>query len=116
MTDGPVEAAFTVYSDFETYEGGIYQQTSHVPEGGHAIRIVGWGSENGTDYWTVANSWNPYWGENVCAFFTHSLIAFSTLVFDFLLFPFFLVLLNLSSKNMSHHIVLEKHTKKMTSS
>jgi cathepsin B len=64
MTDGPVEAAFTVYSDFETYESGIYQQTSHVAEGGHAIRIVGWGSENGTDYWTVANSWNPYWGEN----------------------------------------------------
>ena len=24
MTDGPVEAAFTVYSDFEDYDGGIY--------------------------------------------------------------------------------------------
>jgi cathepsin B len=64
MTDGPVETAFTVYSDFETYESGIYQQTSKVPEGGHAVRIVGWGVENSTEYWTVANSWNPYWGEN----------------------------------------------------
>jgi C1A family cysteine protease len=49
----------------QTYEGGIYQQTSDEAEGGHAVRIVGWGTENGVDYWTVANSWNPYWGENV---------------------------------------------------
>lgn len=33
-------------------------------EGGHAIRIVGWGTEDGVAYWKVANSWNPYWGEN----------------------------------------------------
>ena len=63
MADGPVEAAFSVYSDFETYEGGIYQHVAGSYEGGHAIRIVGWGAENGTAYWTVANSWNPYWGE-----------------------------------------------------
>merc|ERR1712046_398787 len=60
---GPVEAAFTVYSDFETYESGIYQHVSGSYEGGHAIRIVGWGTEDGVDYWKVANSWNPYWGE-----------------------------------------------------
>jgi hypothetical protein len=30
--------------------------------GGHAIRILGWGTENGTPYWLVANSWNPDWG------------------------------------------------------
>ena len=58
-----MEAAFTVFSDFETYSSGIYQHVAGKSEGGHAIRIVGWGSENGTDYWTVANSWNPYWGE-----------------------------------------------------
>ena len=33
--------------------------------GGHAIKIVGWGTDpTGGDYWKVANSWNPYWGEN----------------------------------------------------
>eukprot|EP00746_Dinoflagellata_sp_MGD_P009925 gnl/MRDRNA2_/MRDRNA2_120344_c0_seq1.p1 gnl/MRDRNA2_/MRDRNA2_120344_c0~~gnl/MRDRNA2_/MRDRNA2_120344_c0_seq1.p1 ORF type:complete len:155 (+),score=35.32 gnl/MRDRNA2_/MRDRNA2_120344_c0_seq1:3-467(+) len=31
--------------------------------GGHAVKIVGWGVENGVKYWKVANSWNPYWGE-----------------------------------------------------
>lgn len=61
--NGPVEAAFTVYSDFEQYAGGIYTHTAGQEEGGHAIRIVGWGSENGVDYWKIANSWNPYWGE-----------------------------------------------------
>jgi len=64
MTNGPVEAAFTVYSDFEDYTCGIYQKTSNKAEGGHAIKIVGWGVDNGVQYWKVANSWNPTWGEN----------------------------------------------------
>ena len=49
--------------DFEDYAGGIYQRTTGKPAGGHAVKIVGWGVENGTKYWKVANSWNPYWGE-----------------------------------------------------
>lgn len=64
MTHGPVEAAFTVYSDFENYVSGVYHTTSDQQMGGHAIRIVGWGEDNGVPYWKVANSWNPYWGES----------------------------------------------------
>merc|ERR1712151_224845 len=63
MKDGPVEAAFTVYSDFENYAGGIYHHVTGEMAGGHAIKIVGWGVEDGTKYWKIANSWNPYWGE-----------------------------------------------------
>jgi len=63
MANGPVEAAFSVFADFENYVSGVYQHTSGISLGGHAIRIVGWGTENGTDYWKVANSWNPFWGE-----------------------------------------------------
>ncbi|GMH69804.1 hypothetical protein TrRE_jg13315 [Triparma retinervis] len=65
MTGGPVETAFTVYADFEDYTGGVYQHTTNQSVGGHAVRIVGWGTdeESGQDYWKVANSWNPYWGE-----------------------------------------------------
>lgn len=63
MEGGPVETAFSVYSDFENYVSGIYHHVSGSMAGGHAVRIVGWGSENGQKYWKIANSWNPYWGE-----------------------------------------------------
>eukprot|EP00756_Hemistasia_phaeocysticola_P013682 Hpha_TRINITY_DN15295_c3_g1::TRINITY_DN15295_c3_g1_i2::g.68474::m.68474/K01363/CTSB; cathepsin B len=65
MKDGPVTAAFSVYSDFENYVSGIYQHTGGSYLGGHAIRIVGFGTDptSGTKYWKVANSWNPHWGE-----------------------------------------------------
>ena len=63
MEGGPVETAFTVYSDFENYAGGVYTHVSGSVAGGHAVKMVGWGVDGGTKYWKVANSWNPYWGE-----------------------------------------------------
>mmetsp|Transcript_11498 Transcript_11498/g.24109 ORF Transcript_11498/g.24109 Transcript_11498/m.24109 type:complete len:373 (+) Transcript_11498:76-1194(+) len=64
MAGGPVETAFTVYSDFENYVGGIYHHVTGGPAGGHAVKIVGWGVQDGVKYWKVANSWNPHWGED----------------------------------------------------
>ena len=29
-----------------------------------AVKILGWGVDNGSKYWLVANSWNADWGEN----------------------------------------------------
>jgi cathepsin B len=43
---------------------GVYQHVAGSVLGGHAIRILGWGVENGTSYWLVANSWNSDWGDN----------------------------------------------------
>ena len=63
MTNGPVEGAFTVYSDFLSYNSGVYQHTTGEELGGHAIRILGWGVEDSTPYWLVANSWNQDWGD-----------------------------------------------------
>merc|ERR1711971_394674 len=63
MTNGPVEAAFTVFEDFPNYKSGVYQHVAGKPLGGHAIRILGWGVDEGTPYWLVANSWNYDWGD-----------------------------------------------------
>jgi len=63
FTNGPVEASFTVYADFLSYKSGVYQHTSGSELGGHAVKILGWGEENGTPYWLVANSWNNDWGD-----------------------------------------------------
>ena len=63
-TNGPIEAAFTVYEDFLTYQSGVYVHTSGQQLGGHAIRMLGYGTLNGVDYWLCANSWNETWGAN----------------------------------------------------
>jgi len=64
MTNGPVEACFTVYADFVTYKSGVYQYQNGSALGGHCIKIIGWGVENGLPYWLCNNSWTTYWGWN----------------------------------------------------
>jgi cathepsin B len=59
---GPVEAAFTVYQDFFSYSSGIYHHVSGGVAGGHAIKLLGFGEENGETYWLAANSWGASWG------------------------------------------------------
>ncbi|CAD5207012.1 unnamed protein product [Bursaphelenchus okinawaensis] len=63
LTNGPVEAAFSVYEDFLTYKSGVYEHKAGRYAGGHAVRVIGWGVENGVKYWLVANSWNEGWGD-----------------------------------------------------
>lgn len=63
MANGPAEASFFVYDDFLTYKSGVYQHVTGDYDGGHAIKIMGWGVENNTPYWLCANSWNQDWGD-----------------------------------------------------
>ena len=60
---GPVEASFTVYEDFPTYKSGVYQHVTGGALGGHAIKMIGWGEEEGVKYWLCVNSWNDEWGD-----------------------------------------------------
>ncbi|XGW24170.1 hypothetical protein V3C99_005959, partial [Haemonchus contortus] len=64
MKKGPVQTAFEVFEDFYSYKKGVYVHTAGEQNGLHAVKIIGWGVENGTKYWTVANSWNTDWGED----------------------------------------------------
>lgn len=63
MTHGPVEVSFDVYADFEAYKTGVYKHVTGDYLGGHAVKMIGWGVENGVKYWTIVNSWNEDWGE-----------------------------------------------------
>lgn len=67
MQYGPAETGFFVYEDFTNYKSGIYvhnKATGGGVLGGHAVKIVGWGKHFDQEYWIVANSWGPAWGES----------------------------------------------------
>ena len=73
-----METRFNVYSDFMSYKKGVYKHIGGRFEGGHAIKILGYGKEDGLDYWLCANSWGTKWGE-LGGFFK---IAFGTCGID----------------------------------
>jgi len=63
VQNGPVEAAFSVYEDFVHYKSGVYVHKTGSYLGGHAVKIIGYGTESGLPYWLVVNSWTTYWGD-----------------------------------------------------
>ncbi|XP_072997584.1 cathepsin B-like protease 2 [Typha latifolia] len=64
-TNGPVEVDFTVFEDFAHYKSGVYKHITGDVMGGHAVKLIGWGtSDEGEDYWLLANQWNRGWGDD----------------------------------------------------
>ncbi|CAF3845536.1 unnamed protein product [Rotaria magnacalcarata] len=68
-TYGPLAAAIHTTTDLQFYGGsssgrgaGIIDIPSCSKQVDHAIAIVGYGTENGKDYWLVRNSWGESWG------------------------------------------------------
>lgn len=65
MTHGPVQTIMEAYDDLQTFQGcGVYEANGEGKPGGHGIAIVGWGQNNGREYWIVANSWGLHFGCN----------------------------------------------------
>jgi C1A family cysteine protease len=62
---GPVSVA--IQADqyvFQAYQSGILNDPACGTELDHAVVIVGFGEEQGQQYWIVRNSWGPAWGDN----------------------------------------------------
>uniref|UniRef100_A0A914VI13 Cathepsin L-like n=1 Tax=Plectus sambesii TaxID=2011161 RepID=A0A914VI13_9BILA len=64
-TAGPVAVAIDASpKSLHLYKGGIYYEPAcSSVKLTHAVLVVGYGSENGKDYWLVKNSWGTTWGD-----------------------------------------------------
>jgi len=65
-TVGPISVAISVDNAWAQYKSGVFTDNK-CPNAenklDHAVLLVGYGSENGQDYWIVKNSWGTTWGD-----------------------------------------------------
>jgi cathepsin B len=60
---GPVTCPMNAYIDLMIYKKGIYRRETNINLGGHVVTVIGWGQEEGVNYWLVKNLWGLDWGE-----------------------------------------------------
>merc|ERR1712212_1309731 len=63
-THGSVLAGVYANYELQNYRGGIFSGCPYNSQPNHAISVVGYGTENGVDYWLIKNSWGTWWGDN----------------------------------------------------
>ncbi|XP_017962306.1 cathepsin L1 [Drosophila navojoa] len=64
-TQGPLACSVYGLESLLLYKRGIYaDEECNNGEVNHSVLVVGYGSENGQDFWIVKNSWDKIWGED----------------------------------------------------
>jgi cathepsin X len=61
--NGPISCGMQITDKFTDYKGGVYSEYNEDVRINHEVSIVGWGKEQGTEYWIVRINWGSYWGE-----------------------------------------------------
>ncbi|MDD1728286.1 MAG: C1 family peptidase [Methanospirillum sp.] len=61
---GPIAVGIQDDDDFDDYSGGIFSSDTTYEDTNHAVVLVGWGSEDGEDYFIGKNSAGTEWGED----------------------------------------------------
>ena len=91
VTYGPVSICLDVSPNtFSSYKSGVWDGKSSTGTQcsatiNHAMLLVGYGTENGVDYWLIRNSWGSGWGDkgyikvkangsNLCGITTESVV------------------------------------------
>jgi C1A family cysteine protease len=67
---GPISVGVNADFGWQLYSGGVYKGflglgcNSDPSKMNHGVAVVGYGTDNGQDYWIVRNSWGATWGES----------------------------------------------------
>lgn len=83
---GPVSVAIDAnHQSFMQYRSGVFTEPKcSTTQSDHAVLVVGYGTDDGQDYWLVKNSWGTSWGmdgyikmarnrDNMCAIATYAI-------------------------------------------
>lgn len=66
QNEGPISIVVNANNAWQSYRGGILgvSQCPGSSSINHAVLAVGYGTDSGSKYWTIRNSWGAGWGES----------------------------------------------------